>query len=211
MDDDVSAEIMAATYRALCEHGYADLTMRDIADETGKSKATLHYHYDSKRSLLLAFLDYLYESFAERIADPAGETPSERLASLVDAALAPPDADEDARVAFGTAVLELKAQAPYDEAVRDRLRAFDEILFEHVRDIVVAGVESGAFRPVDPDDTARFVVTAIDGARTEQVALGRDVDCTRRMLRTYVGTYLSADGESDADDSGRTDDREVAE
>jgi AcrR family transcriptional regulator len=35
--DDTCEAIMSATYRALCAHGYADLTMQDIADETDKS------------------------------------------------------------------------------------------------------------------------------------------------------------------------------
>ena len=43
------------------------------------------------------------------------------------------------------------------------------------------------------------VVTTVDGARTKQVAIGQDVACTRRMLRTYVEAHLSADGWSDAD------------
>ncbi|MEF8974259.1 MAG: helix-turn-helix domain-containing protein, partial [Haloarcula sp.] len=46
-DGDTADDIMDATYRALCTHGYADLTMQDIADESDKSKAALHYHYDS--------------------------------------------------------------------------------------------------------------------------------------------------------------------
>jgi AcrR family transcriptional regulator len=206
MSDDVREEIMAATYRALCEHGYADLTMQDIADETDRSKATLHYHYDGKRDLLLAFLDYLHGSFTDRVDDPAGETPAERLESFVDAVLTPTESDERTREAFGTAALELKAQAPYDEAVRDRLRAFDEFLFDRIRDLVVAGVEAGEFRDVAPDDTARFLVTAIDGARTKQVAIGQDVTCTRRMIHAYVRTHLVAD------DAGATgDDQEVPE
>ncbi|GAA0475047.1 hypothetical protein GCM10008985_34420 [Halococcus dombrowskii] len=57
--DETIEEIMDATYRALCKHGYAALRMQDIADETTKSKAALHYHYDSKHDLLLSFLDYI--------------------------------------------------------------------------------------------------------------------------------------------------------
>ncbi|HET7323460.1 MAG TPA: helix-turn-helix domain-containing protein, partial [Halococcus sp.] len=64
---DTTDELMHATYRALCKHGYANLTMQDIADESTKSKAALHYHYDTKQDLLLAFLSFLYERFEERL------------------------------------------------------------------------------------------------------------------------------------------------
>jgi len=201
---------MRATYRALCDHGYADLTMQDIADETDKSKAALHYHYDSKRDLLYAFLDFLYEEFTDRVREPAGETAAERLTTLIDDVLSTPEPNADDRVAFRTALLELKAQAPYDEGVRSRLQRFDDFLRERVREIVVDGIESGTFRAVDPDDTAQFVVTAIDGASTKQVAVGQDIDCARRTLHTYVETTLLADERAAGDgDSGRRDDREA--
>jgi len=205
MNDETAETIMGATYRALCDHGYADLTMQDIADETDKSKAALHYHYDSKRDLLYAFLDYLYDEFTDRVRDPAGETPAARLEAFVDDVLTPPEQDPDDRVAFRTALLELKAQAPYDEGIRERLERFDEFLHAQVRECVAAGIADGSFRAVDPDDTARFIVTTLDGAQSKQVSVGQDIDCTRRMLHAYVETHLVAR------DDDRSTDLEVAE
>jgi len=199
VSDDTCEAIMRATYRALCAHGYADLTMQDIADETDKSKAALHYHYDSKRDLLHAFLDFLYEEFTARVSEPAGETPAARLEALVDDVLQPPEQDAGARVAFRTALLELKAQGPYDEGVRERLERFDEFLREEVRSLIAAGIDDGTFGDVDPDDTAQFIVTALDGASTKQVAVGQDIDCARRMLHAYIETHLVA-GEGESDD-----------
>jgi len=72
---------MEATYRALCAHGYADLTTQDIADESETSKASLHYHYDTKEELLLSFLDYLYDRFVERYER---RTPLGRMANPKD-------------------------------------------------------------------------------------------------------------------------------
>jgi|APHM01.1.fsa_nt_gi Bacterial regulatory proteins, tetR family. len=223
---DPADESMQATYRALCEHGYADVTMQAIADETDKSKAALHYHYDSKRDLLMAFLDFLYEEFTERVGAPAADKndpdaeplaaagpvggdgverrsvevggrdgdAAARLLGFIDRVLDPPEDDPERRREFQTAMLELKAQAPYDEAVRERMARFDAFLVRQVQALVEAGVESGVFRAVDPEDTARFIVTALDGAHTKQVAVGRDTDCTRRMLHGYVKTHLLADG-----------------
>jgi AcrR family transcriptional regulator len=195
MSDETVEAIMEATYRALCDHGYASLTMQDIADETDLSTAALHYHFDGKHDLLLSFLDYLYADFTERMGDPDGATATERLRALVDDVLAPPY-DEDERVAFGTAMLELKAQAPYDDAIRKHMARFDRYLHEQVRALVAEGIEAGDFRAVDPDDTARFLVTALDGAATKRVSVGQDTGCTRRMLHSYVETHLVA-GDSD--------------
>ncbi|PSP70021.1 TetR/AcrR family transcriptional regulator, partial [Halobacteriales archaeon QH_9_66_26] len=72
--DDTQAAIMDATYRALCEHGYADLTIQTIADEFDKSKSLLYYHYDTKDEILIGLLDYLLGQFTIRVAiDPPDE------------------------------------------------------------------------------------------------------------------------------------------
>jgi len=88
---------MSATYRALREHGYADLTIQQIADEFEKSKSLIYYHYDTRTELLVAFIDHLLT----------------------------PDLDDET-VAFWRAMLELRAQAAHDEriqaAIADYLR-----------------------------------------------------------------------------------------
>ncbi|SEP09097.1 transcriptional regulator, TetR family [Halogranum amylolyticum] len=47
---------LEATYRALCRHGYADLTVGDIAAEAERSKSLVHYYYGSKEHLFTEFL-----------------------------------------------------------------------------------------------------------------------------------------------------------
>ncbi|WP_423751601.1 TetR/AcrR family transcriptional regulator [Salinirarus marinus] len=190
-----SDDIMCATYRALCRHGYADLTMQDIADEWNKSKAALHYHYDTKQGLLLSFLDYLFDQYRRRVADPSGDDARERLLSFLDASLAP--SDRDASREFQTAALEIKAQAPYEGAFRDRLVELDEFVRRRVRELVAAGVEDGSIRgDVDPAAAATTVVTLLDGAHTRRVALGASVDEVRQPLYEYVENRLT-DGRSE--------------
>ncbi|MFC6756814.1 MULTISPECIES: TetR/AcrR family transcriptional regulator [Haloarcula] len=192
-DGDAAEEIMCATYRALCSHGYADLTMQDIADESSKSKAALHYHYDSKHDLLCAFLDYLYERFVERTADLEGDDAHERLLGLVDAVLT----ERDNREEFETAILEIRAQAPYEDRFRDRLTRFDDHLVAELTGILEAGVADGTFdADVDPEDTAQFIVTVLTGTSTQRVTAGQPVECSQRMLADYVETNLLAGPEA---------------
>jgi AcrR family transcriptional regulator len=193
--DETLAHVMDATHSALCEHGYAALTVQDIADESDLSKSALHYHFDCKHDLLVAFLDYLFERFADRIADPAGENPPARLRSLVDTVVVPPeegDADE-----FQTALLEIKAQAPYDDAFRERLDRFEAVFTEQVRSIVAEGVDDGTFRSdADPDEVASFVVTYAVGAQTRHVSVGEPYERSAAALRRYVDQTLVADADA---------------
>jgi len=47
--------------------------MQDIADECSKSKSLLHYHYDTKEDLLVAFLDHVISDSERRIAAHADD------------------------------------------------------------------------------------------------------------------------------------------
>ncbi|RBI62276.1 TetR/AcrR family transcriptional regulator [halophilic archaeon] len=186
MDEETSDEIMAATYRALCDHGFADLTMQDIADESSKSKAALHYHYDTKEKLLQAFLEHILDDFEDRLASETAD-PRDRLQTFLEAVFGP---TEDDRGDFPVALLEIKAQAPYHDAYRERLAAMDERMRETVADAVRDGVAASDFDDADPDDVARFVVTAINGAHTREVALGEDPSETRRLVESYLDRTL---------------------
>jgi AcrR family transcriptional regulator len=191
-----TSDLTEGTYRALCKHGYADVTMEDIAAETDRSKSALHYHYDSKHDLLISFFEDLLEGFTERLDAVEGETAYERLLSLIDAILFPPD-DETPDKGFQTAVLELKAQGPYDEAFRRYLQEHDETLRAHVEEELAAGVENGEFRPdLDVEASADFLVTVFNGAQTRSVAVGRPIEETRETLRAHIDSMIVADGGS---------------
>jgi len=188
MSDDSAEEIMEATYRALCEHGYAELTMQRIADESERSKAALHYHYDTKEALLRSFLDYLLERFEQRPAAAEDAAPRERLDTFLEAIF---ESNTSEGTGFATALLEIKAQAPYNEAYRERLLEWDRAMRGTVADAVREGIETGEFREVDPERVARFVATTINGAHVRQVALEEDLGETRELLEAYLDRTLS--------------------
>jgi len=191
MTDETIDDLMEATHCALCKHGYAELTMQDIAAESTKSKGTLHYHFDSKQDLLESFLEFLLDRFEERTEAVPGETPVERLHELTDELLTTSD---DSTEEFRTAILEIKAQSPYNEAYRERLREFDRALRDRIATLVADGLESGEFRDdVEPEATADFLVTLFHGAQTRATAVDRPTECTRQYVHAYIDETLRSD------------------
>ncbi|ELY41516.1 TetR family transcriptional regulator [Natronorubrum tibetense GA33] len=162
---------MLATYEALCEEGYSDLTAQSIADRTDRSKSALFYHYDSREALVADFIEYLIEGFDARVEQTREQPPLERLAAFVDWFLADPDDDD---LAFHTAFLELRAQAPYNDVYREKLRESDDILRTAVEDILRDGIDTGDFRAHDPESVSALLLASFDGARIRQFTLGRD-------------------------------------
>lgn len=58
---DTRARIRAAALERFSSHGYANTSLREIADQVGLTKASLYYHYPSKQALLLALVAPLIE------------------------------------------------------------------------------------------------------------------------------------------------------
>jgi AcrR family transcriptional regulator len=180
--------IMEATYRALREHGYADLTIKRIADEYGKSTAAVHYHYDTKDELLAAFLDYLLEQFVDSIHGVETTDPEERLVLLLDELLVKPQENPNLSIAL----LEMRSQAPYKEAFSERFQQNDEYIRYMLKAVVNHGIDEGVFSDVDADHITRSLMTIVDGGRTRAVVLDNleELETARRTASEYVDVML---------------------
>jgi AcrR family transcriptional regulator len=200
--EDTHEAIMRATYRALCEHGYAHLTMQDIADEFDKSRSLLHYHYDTKEELMLVFLDRIIGWVGDRLAESDTEEPLERMEEYVDKFVIEPG--EGQRETFALALLELRVQAAHNDKFREKLAAHYEQNAAAVADIVADGIEAGVFCEVDPEWVGEAVYTALVGARMYQVTLGagRATLRTRDAIAEFVVDDLLVDDRPVAEYAG---------
>lgn len=179
-ESEADEEIFDAVDRALRKHGYAELTMQDIADESTKSKSLLHYHYDTKEDLLVAFLEHLLDSYEERLECRSAEPPEERLVEfLARFVFTPEDGD---REAFHLALLEMRSQGPFNDRIREQLGRSDRLLRETVAEIIEDGIDRKVFKPVDPERTAALLIATLDGARTRQITLGDSNDSYTRVV-----------------------------
>ncbi|WP_336135110.1 TetR/AcrR family transcriptional regulator [Natronomonas amylolytica] len=186
METESVEEILEATRHALCEHGYADLTVQRIADESSMTSAAIHYHFDTKTELLNAFLDYFTDEFERQLACE-DDDPRKRLETFLSVVFEPAENGDDD---FAIALMELKTQAPYQDTYRERFVAVDERMRAAVAEAVRDGIEAGHFEPVDPDAVARFVVTTINGGHVREVALGERLAETRRIIESYLEARL---------------------
>lgn len=155
-------EILAAAYEALCRHGYTDLTIEKIGEEFEKSTSLVYHHYDGKDELLLACLEYLLDRYDEAFVGPDSDGPRERLEESLAAFLVSEMPDEQFR--FFRALVELRAQAAHDERYREHFTRSDRLFQADFTELIEAGVETGAFRDVDPEAVAATLQTVLAGA-----------------------------------------------
>lgn len=188
---DVNTLIMQATYRALCEHGYAELSVSHIAAEFEKSKSLLYYHYDSKDDLLAGFLRFAGDHFLAMLdeAEREADSPVDRVRSFVDIYLGA-ELDEEMAEAQ-RAMIDLRAQAVAEPRFREEFTRIDRHLRDRLATALADGVEAGVVDDaVDPEPTATWLLSALSGAMLQRHTADYDVVTpVRTLLHGYVDHY----------------------
>lgn len=189
---DTRSQILAATYAAIAEHGYADLSMQHIADEFPKSKSLVYHHYDGKDNLLLDFLEFLQSQFETLTSVPDDHDPAEQLQEFLDV-FAPrePGAESTRADELASIYVQLRAQAVQDPRYADVFRAGDERIRDRLLEIIRAGVEAGTFEPSgNPEAIADFLRYAISGAMIHRATGDDATPAVREELEAYLDERL---------------------
>ena len=112
-------EIVGGLLRVMAARGYGGATIAQIAEEAGVPPGIVHYHFESKKEILVAVLGRLFRIIHERYvrrAARAGVTESRgRVRAWIDAHVAlGPDADVQAMACW----VAISAEALRDRVVR---------------------------------------------------------------------------------------------
>jgi AcrR family transcriptional regulator len=184
--DDTRTAIMRATYEALIEHGYENLTIQRIGDEFPKSKSLIYQHYGGKDEVLVALLEFLLDHFETQVPEPTGGDAHDYLWTVIEYVLAPdPDAD---RAELTKVMVELRGQAPHNETFEECFAANDRRFRRNLADIVERGIAEGVYRPADADAVAEFLLTVMNGGTLRRATAADAVDVV--AVRDEVEAYL---------------------
>lgn len=176
---------MVGTYRVLADVGFDGLTTQRVADAADCSQSLVHYHYDTKEDLVVAFLEWVREAEGDYLEGLGEGSAEDRLRAFVDLQLSIPRDDEHGW--FNVAFLELQTAAARNDRYRDALREFTSMVDDVLVAVIEDGVETGEFRDVDPRATARFLRYALHGAVGATLTLHEDAT---EAVRAPVEAYL---------------------
>src|SRR6056297_2991190 len=101
-------DIMRATFSALSDHGYDQLTISKIGNYFGKSNSLIYHYYDGKNELLFDFFDYLLTGMPLEVTVRDETTVHEQLWEIIDLLLSLLDNEEGDE--FVAALVELQSQ-----------------------------------------------------------------------------------------------------
>ncbi|QIS11454.1 TetR/AcrR family transcriptional regulator [Nocardia arthritidis] len=155
---DRRTEIVRAAFDQLARGGFEGLRLRQIAEDVGIDHSTLHHHFPGKQDIIAEVARYTIGRFAVTPAEGATESLRTYLTHLRELLADAPE------VFVVTAELDLRARR--DPAVRAILERHEANWRRWLRELFVAGTESGAWSArVDPDEAVELIIAVIKGVQ----------------------------------------------
>ena len=163
-------QMLLATLEVIEERGYAESRIADVAERAGTSPALVIYYFKTKDRLLTEAIrfseDNWYATGTRRMAQiPTAAGKMEEIVAMTFL----PEAEEEPMASW-VLWLDLWSQAARHPGVASVRQKDDERWRELICSLVVAGQESGEFRPVDPVEFAVLFSALLDGLAV-QIAL----------------------------------------
>jgi AcrR family transcriptional regulator len=191
-DDGREVQIVRSAYRVMAERGSHRLSLQDIADEAGVSKALLLYHFGTKDNLLLAAMRWALQGTSTRISESIDGVDDARAAidALIDAVFVGPQANRDFFL-FYLDLVEHLARVPAFHELSAMLHGTINALYA---DVIATGKEQGVFAVDDVDAAARDMRSLIEGTLMQWIQSpsweqdhARWRDQCRRTLQRLLG------------------------
>lgn len=152
------AQILEAAFRVFAERGYHASRMDDLVRESGLSKGSLYWHFESKEDVFLAVFDALEaELFAAWDDEETHDHPVMRML------------EREGEIALARLVGEREALGAWMEflmhpAARDRMQLTYERSRERLAGLVRRGIDAGEIRTdVAVDETAALFTGIVEG------------------------------------------------
>jgi AcrR family transcriptional regulator len=188
-------QMLRAALEVICERGFADTRISDIAERSGISPALVIYYFKTKEALLTEAIRYYEDAwYAEgKLRVQELPTAARRLEEFVAMSLLPEsDPDGDSNWQLWLDFWVQAARNPEVAAVRQKS---DERWRDVIVSLVLTGQEAGEFAPVDAHSFAIFLSALLDGL-TVQIALDDPVVDPMRAFELsmrYVADQLGFD------------------
>jgi AcrR family transcriptional regulator len=181
------AALLEATARGISRAGYANLVLTDVAAEAGYTRGALYHQFRDKDALVLATLDWVYETWYDEVG------------SVFDEDLAPVEALAEVarrhavycRRDIAGLMIKLRVElAARDHPVGAAVRAQIRELVERVRGLILAGRRDGSIPAGPPANVlASALLSAVEAV---VIALagrpGDDEEVARRVALGLVSS-----------------------
>jgi AcrR family transcriptional regulator len=182
--EETRTKIIDAAIKLFSTRGFNAASVDDICKEAGISKGAFYHHFESKQALFLALLDGWLETIDAAIEASKDKTVPETFIQITEAF----------PYIFATAgeglpmFLEFWLQASRDEEIWQASIAPYRRYHKHFTSLIKKGVDEGSFIKVDPELTARTIVSMAMGLLLQSLLdpKGAKWENTARAITTMM-------------------------
>jgi TetR/AcrR family fatty acid metabolism transcriptional regulator len=154
-------QIIQAAISVFTRLGFHNARMDDIVKETGLSKGTLYWYYESKEQLIIAILDHLFNAeFDKMEALKDLDVPAPQgLRKFLELYIA----DLHNLLKFAPIIYEFYALAFRNKTVRTVMQRYLNTFVNIVEPMIQHGIDQGEFKPVDAHQVAIAIGSQLEG------------------------------------------------
>jgi len=186
--------IFRATYLAQIEHGFADLSIQQIADGADLSKSTIYHHFENKDELMMDYAKELLSWYIDELLFDPGGDPVANLERSLDLVLvgeteAGIELDDIRPEGLDCVYIGLRMQAARNEEMRAYFDTVDTMARDRLATLVERGVEEGTLTDVNPEEVAATLYVFLEGALLLRSTENNTAWLV--MVRETVDQYLS--------------------
>jgi AcrR family transcriptional regulator len=157
--EETRAKIIESAIKSFSTRGFNAASVDDICKDAGISKGAFYHHFESKQALFLALLDGWLQNIDHAIEASKDSTVPETFMQMTEAF---PYIFETAGGGLPM-FLEFWLQASRDKKIWDASIAPYRRYHKYFTSLIKKGVEEGSFVEVDPELTARMIVSTAMG------------------------------------------------
>ncbi len=182
---DVPERIMEEAARLFVTHGYHGISMREIAEAVGLSKAGLYYHFKDKEDLFIAILTANLEQIDRMItqARQTGQTAREQISQIIQAILG--------QAPHQRAIIRLASQE-MEHLSQTAREQFDQLyqakFIDQLEAILREGSAHGELRPINTS-AATWILLGMAYPYLDP-AHARDADGMREVVDAIIGIFF---------------------
>ena len=186
--EETRSRILGSAIKLFSARGFNAASVDDICKDAGISKGAFYHHFESKQALFLALLDVWLQTIDNAIEASKDKTVPETFMLITEAF---PFIFETAGEGLPM-FLEFWLQASRDEKIWQASIAPYRRYQKHFTSLIKKGVDEGSFVKVDPELTARMIVSMAMGLLLQSLLdpKGAKWEKTAREITTMMMNTL---------------------
>ena len=162
---DVSEErkdqILEAATKVFSQHGFAGTRMDDIAVESGLSKGSLYWYFDSKDAIIVGILDRVFDWETAHIEEilEREDSAQKKMELFVETTLKNLDKMKPLMPIF----FDFWSLSVRNKTINKAIKRYYQRFIDILEPIIEMGIKQGEFRPVDIRETVFALGALFEG------------------------------------------------